>query len=65
VWHPEQQGSRLEDGSYELRIPYRDSRELVMDILKHGPHVIVIEPPSLVDEVKSQLREALRRYSQN
>jgi len=26
VWHPEQQGKQLEDGSYELRIPYRDSR---------------------------------------
>jgi predicted DNA-binding transcriptional regulator YafY len=62
VWHPEQHGKRLEDGSYELRIPYRDSRELVMDILKHSPHVIVIEPSSLVEEVKSQLKGALGRY---
>jgi predicted DNA-binding transcriptional regulator YafY len=65
VWHPEQQGQQLDDGSYELRIPYRDSRELVMDILRHGPHVVVIEPASLVEEVKKQLSEALRRYSQN
>jgi proteasome accessory factor C len=62
VWHPEQQGKRLNDGSYELRIPYRDSRELVMDILKHGPHVIVVEPPSLVEEVRSQLKAALEHY---
>jgi proteasome accessory factor C len=62
VWHPEQEGKRLEDGSYELRIPYRDSRELVMDILKHCPHVLVLEPSSLVDEVKSQLKGALDRY---
>jgi proteasome accessory factor C len=61
-WHPEQQGKRLEDGSYELRIPYGDPRELVMDILRHGPHVREIEPQALVDEVKSQLREALERY---
>ena len=64
VWHPEQQGKRLEDGSYELKIPYRDQRELVMDILRHGPHVRVLEPQSLVDEVKSQLTGALGRYSQ-
>lgn len=62
VWHPEQQGRRLEDGSYELKIPYRDSRELVMDILRHGPEVIVIEPCSLIEEVKKQLDEARDRY---
>jgi proteasome accessory factor C len=61
-WHPEQQGKRLEDGSYELRIPYNNSRELVMDVLRCGPDVLVIEPQSLVDEVKSHLREALERY---
>jgi proteasome accessory factor C len=65
VWHPQQQGRHFEDGSYELKIPYRDSRELVMDILRHGPHVRVIEPQSLVDEVQKQLKEALERYSQS
>jgi predicted DNA-binding transcriptional regulator YafY len=64
VWHPEQVGKHLEDGSYLLRIPYRDQRELVMDILRHGPHVRVIEPQSLVEEVTSQLRGALSRYDQ-
>jgi len=63
VWHPEQQGKHLEDGSYELKIPYRDPRELVMDILRHGSHVQVIEPQSLVDEVKDQLSRTLSRYS--
>jgi predicted DNA-binding transcriptional regulator YafY len=63
VWHPEQHGKHLEDGSYELRIPYRHHQELVMDILRHGPHVLVIEPQSLVDEVKSQLAGALGRYN--
>jgi proteasome accessory factor C len=62
VWHPEQVGRRLDDGSYELKIPYRDSRELVMDILKHGPHVIVVEPPSLIEEVRSQHSKAIGRY---
>lgn len=34
------------------------------DILRHGPDVVVIEPASLVEEVKKQLSETLRRYSQ-
>lgn len=35
-WHPRQAGQFLTDGSYELRIPCHDPRELVMDILRHG-----------------------------
>jgi proteasome accessory factor C len=62
VWHPKQAGRRLNDGSYELRIPYRHHIELVMDILRHGPQVIVVEPASLVDEVRSRLAGALGRY---
>ena len=65
VWHPEQEGKRLEDGSYELKIPYRDSRELVMDILRHGADVVVMEPTELVEEVKARLKGALERYSQD
>jgi len=63
VWHPEQQGKRLEDGTYELKIPYRDSRELVMDILRHGPDVVVMEPAELIEEVTGRLRQALDRYT--
>lgn len=62
-WHPEQQGEYLPDGRYELRIPYKDSRELVMDILRHGPEVEVIEPASLRQEVAEQHRRAADIYS--
>jgi predicted DNA-binding transcriptional regulator YafY len=58
-WHPEQQGTILADGRYELRIPYRDSRELVMDILRHGAHVQVAEPSELRGEVVAELEAAL------
>jgi proteasome accessory factor C len=61
-WHPQQQGKNLSDGRYELRIPYRDARELVMDIMRHGPHVEVIEPAALRDEVRQQLERAARQY---
>lgn len=62
-WHPAQEAAFLPDGRYELRIPYHDHRELVMDVLRHGPHVQVLEPQALRDEVKRQLAEALQRYS--
>jgi predicted DNA-binding transcriptional regulator YafY len=62
-WHPQQQGKHLPDGRYELRIPYRDARELVMDIMRHGPHVEVIEPPALRDEVHKLLETAARQYT--
>jgi predicted DNA-binding transcriptional regulator YafY len=61
-WHPQQQSRMLEDGSYELRIPYSDSRELVMDILKHGGEVEVISPEALRDAVAECLKSALGHY---
>jgi predicted DNA-binding transcriptional regulator YafY len=61
-WHPQQQGRILDDGSYELRIPYSDPRELVMDILKHGAEVEVTEPESLRQLLSKHLRQALQQY---
>jgi predicted DNA-binding transcriptional regulator YafY len=61
-WHPRQKGRLHKDGSYELRIPYADSRELVMDILKYGPDVEVAAPASLRRRVREQLRSAVKRY---
>ena len=61
-WHPQQQGLMLADGSYELRIPYSDPRELVMDNLKHGADVEVASPKSLREAVVQHLRTALVRY---
>ncbi|OGA04381.1 MAG: transcriptional regulator [Betaproteobacteria bacterium RIFCSPLOWO2_02_64_14] len=61
-WHPNQIGQFLTDGSYELRIPYRDPRELVMDILRHGPDAEVISPDTLRGAVAERLRLALAHY---
>jgi predicted DNA-binding transcriptional regulator YafY len=63
--HPSQAGQYLMDGRYELRVPYRDERELVMDILRHGPHVEVISPPELRAELERQLRAGLATYRGN
>ena len=62
-WHPNQVGQFLTDGSYELRIPYCDDCELVMDILRHGSEVEVLEPVSLRVAVAKQLKAALTRYA--
>lgn len=61
-WHPQQEGTWLSDGRYELRLPYRNSHELVMDIMRHGPNVEVIGPEELRAEVQQQLRRALAQY---
>jgi proteasome accessory factor C len=61
-WHPRQIGSFRIDGRYELHIPYRDDRELVMDILRHGAHVEVISPETLRKGVIEHLRTALAGY---
>lgn len=63
-WHPRQKGQLLEDGRYLLELPYSDPRELVMDILKFGPDVEVLAPPSLRERVASRLEEASRIYRQ-
>jgi predicted DNA-binding transcriptional regulator YafY len=61
-WHPQQKGRFERDGSYLLELPFSDHRELAMDILRHGPHVEVLEPASLRAAVKAQLAAALARY---
>jgi len=53
-WHPDQQGRPLDNGGFELRVPYSQQPELLMDILRHGRHVEVIAPASLREAVRSE-----------
>jgi predicted DNA-binding transcriptional regulator YafY len=62
TWHPEQDGQFQLDGSYLLKVPYSDPRELVMDILKYGPDVEVLAPEPLARLVSDRLAEARARY---
>ncbi|RIX43139.1 MAG: YafY family transcriptional regulator [Rhodocyclales bacterium GT-UBC] len=62
-WHPEQQGSFLDDGSYQLRLPYSNDPELIMDILKYGPDCQVVGPAGLREKVSQLLLAAARRYT--
>lgn len=61
-WHPRQQRRHLPDGSLELRLPYADPTELVMDVLRHGEQVQVLAPKELAAEVADRLRRAIGRY---
>lgn len=63
-WHPRQMGQFLTDGRYELHIPYRDDRELLMDILRHGSEVEVVAPAGLRAAVAKQLKSALAQYDE-
>ncbi len=62
LWHPEQEGRWLDDGRYELRLPYMDETELVMDILRQGEQVEVVQPAALKRAVRLRLQAALALY---
>jgi predicted DNA-binding transcriptional regulator YafY len=61
-WHPRQETLALEGGGLEMRLPYADPTELVMDILRHGAQVKVLAPESLAAMVRARLREAAAQY---
>lgn len=63
TWHPKQQGRFEADGSWRLRLPYADPRELVMDILRHVPEVQVLGPAGLREAVQEKLRAGLARVT--
>lgn len=62
IWHPKQHARVEKDGSYVLEIPYADDRELVMEILRYGGDVEVIEPAALRRRVRDSIRRADERY---
>lgn len=60
-WHPRQKQA-WKEGRLELHIPYSDPRELIRDIMKHGPEAEVIDPPELKALVVDRLSRALSQY---
>ena len=61
TWHPEQQAHFTPDGSYRLRVPFSNSTELAMDVMRHLPDVKVLAPDSLKHRVKERLLAALEQ----
>jgi predicted DNA-binding transcriptional regulator YafY len=62
TWHRDQIGESLDDGSYLLTLPYSDPREIILEILRFGPDVRVLEPKELQDAVAARLRKAADQY---
>ncbi len=62
LWHPQQMATREPDGSYLLKVPYSDDRELLGDILRYGADVQVLEPKELRAKVQKTLLDAVGKY---
>ncbi len=61
-WHSKQQGRFLPDGRYELKVPYSNGRELLMDVLHYGADAVVVEPASLRSQARTLLDLARAQY---
>lgn len=61
-WHLNQQSQWLDNGNYQLSIPFNDSRELIMDILKHGAEVEIKAPEFLREAVIKQITAMQKIY---
>jgi predicted DNA-binding transcriptional regulator YafY len=55
-WHGAQRGRFEPAGAYVLELPFSDTRELIMDILKYGADVEVLGPPALRAAVADEVR---------
>lgn len=64
-WHPKQKSRFLADGTFELKVPYSDDRELLMDVMKHGAEVLIIEPAELRDKVTDEISRMHLLYTTN
>ncbi len=61
-WHPEQKAYFDDDGFYWLEIPYSQPTELIMDILRYGADVEVIEPSALREKLKNEVNQLASLY---
>ena len=63
LWHPAQQSRWLDDGSYELVLPYSSVIELGMDVMRHGSEVEVMGDVELRRHVADRTRAAAEMYA--
>jgi predicted DNA-binding transcriptional regulator YafY len=62
-WHPSQKNKKLKDGSLELAFEVAGTKEIKTWIMGFGSLAKVLEPPSLVEEIKADLRKLLKSYA--
>jgi hypothetical protein len=62
-WHPDQRGKWLDDGRFQLEVPYTDPNELAMDILRHADQVSITADSGAVKEtVRKRTQQAWDRH---
>jgi predicted DNA-binding transcriptional regulator YafY len=62
MWHPQQETREVEDGGFEVSVPYSDERELMGEVLRFGPDVKVKEPADLRRKVQQAALAMVNRY---
>jgi len=61
-WHPNQKGRFLDNGSYELKVPYSKETELLMEVLKYGANVKVTAPEDLAKRTVLEISNMMKNY---
>jgi predicted DNA-binding transcriptional regulator YafY len=64
-WHSKQEGRFLPDGRYQLRLPYSNAKELLMDVLRYGADAEITEPVALREQALTLLQLALSAYEKS
>lgn len=62
TWHESQETRFLPDGRFELKVPYSNGSELLMDILQFGEGAEIVAPVSLREQARTSLMLALSQY---
>jgi predicted DNA-binding transcriptional regulator YafY len=62
IWYEGESEEALEDGSLVKTIPASHGAEILMEILRHGSHVEVLEPLWLREQVVGELSAAVKIY---
>ena len=61
-WHLSQKNENLKDGSLEITFEVAGTKEIKAWIMGFGSLAKVLEPASLVKEIREDLRKALKSY---
>lgn len=64
LWHDGQIEEVLEDGSLIKKLPVSHEQEILMEVLKHGSQVEVLEPVWLREKVAAELTASLKNMQQ-
>ena len=62
-WHPDQKIEAAAGGQVVLELPARSIAEASRFVLAYGKDAVVLEPPELVENVKSQAAATARLYA--